>query len=434
MHVIDTLVVIELEEALSEFQRNIREGLLSDARKAWSEFATMVTGAQSIPFDVTINNRTARITRAAQEHKADMLVLGAFGERPVDVGLGTMATACVRNASSDVLLVRDTHTGPFKTVVVGLDFSETSALALKRAAELALLDKAELRVFHVFDPPWHRLHYRAPTVEVAPHFDQAVQRWVVAPAYGICPLRCVHVPGVGPSVRALRQRLASERDRSVRAASGRRFDRAGHARPIERARPLPWQHGRVGSQEHDVLVAGGQAEQGCDRVRAAKRMAQFDREPAGHSLSLVVDHNQCHKHQPDHEQCVRLDQLPPALDVIELPYNRSRHEHDDPQGGRNVRGRNAREQRPVGGQIDRQQHGHVERVAAENVRDRQVEGSKAHSGNRSDQLRERRAERDQRRADERLSQPGQLGDPSGGPGDKGRRNQDRKSPFADRRR
>lgn len=170
VHVIDTLVVIELEEALSGFQQNIREGLLSDARKAWSEFAMTVTGAQSIPFDVTINNRTVGITRAAQEHNADLLVLGAFGKRPVDVGLGTMATACVRNASSDVLLVRDTHAGRFKTIVAGLDFSETSALALKRAAEFALLDKAELRVLHVFDPPWHRLHYRAPTVEVAPHF------------------------------------------------------------------------------------------------------------------------------------------------------------------------------------------------------------------------------------------------------------------------
>jgi universal stress protein E len=170
VHILDTLVVIELEEALSEFQRNIREGLLSDARKAWSEFALNVPGAQEIPFDVRINNRTVEVTRAAQEHEADLLILGAFGRRPVDVGLGTMATACVRNAPSDVLLVRDTHAGGFKTIVVGVDFSETSALALRRAAELALLDKAELHVLHVFDPPWHRLHYRAPTVEVAPHF------------------------------------------------------------------------------------------------------------------------------------------------------------------------------------------------------------------------------------------------------------------------
>ncbi len=170
VHVIDTLVVIELEEALSEFQRNIREGLLADARKAWSEFAGTVPGAQAIPFDATINNRIVGVMQAAQRHRADLLILGAFGQGPVDVGLGTMATACVRTSAADVLLVRDTQVGPFKTVVAGVDFSETSARALKRAAEIAMLDRAELRVMHDFDPPWRRLHYRAPTVEAAPQF------------------------------------------------------------------------------------------------------------------------------------------------------------------------------------------------------------------------------------------------------------------------
>ncbi|HEX5042054.1 MAG TPA: universal stress protein [Candidatus Polarisedimenticolaceae bacterium] len=175
VHVIDALVTAEVEEALSDVQRHIREGLLADARRAWSEFAMTVPGAQAVPFEVTISERTAGIRRAVREHRADLLILGAFGRSPVDVGLGTMATACVRAAPSDVLLVRDTHAGPFRSIVAGVDFSETSGLALKRAGELALLERAELRVLHVFDPPWHRLHFRGPTLEVAP---RASERYV----------------------------------------------------------------------------------------------------------------------------------------------------------------------------------------------------------------------------------------------------------------
>jgi len=170
VHVIDTLVAIELEEALSDLQRNIRDGLLSDARRAWLEFAAQVPGTKEIPFDVTINSRLVGIIQEACKFKTDLLILGAFGHQPPDVGLGTVASACVRGAPSDVLLVRDTQHGPFKTIVAAVDFSETSAHALRRAAHFTKLDDAQLHVLHVFDPPWHRLHYRAPTVEVAPQF------------------------------------------------------------------------------------------------------------------------------------------------------------------------------------------------------------------------------------------------------------------------
>lgn len=172
VHVIDTTVVIELEATLSAFQKSIREGLVSDARKAWTEFAASIPGAARLEFDVSINNRITGILNHAQQHKADLLVMGAFGDRPVDVGLGTVATACVRKSATDVLLVRDNQAGPFKKVVAAVDFSSTSARALARAALVAGQDGAELHVLHVFDAPWHRLHYRAPSVLTPPHLQK----------------------------------------------------------------------------------------------------------------------------------------------------------------------------------------------------------------------------------------------------------------------
>ncbi len=119
-------------------------------------------GAAGMSIEVSIENRIVGILRRAREQKADLLVYGAFGDRRPEVGIGTVASACVRKSMTDVLLVRDTQPGAFTTVVAAVDFSETSARALARAAQFAAQDGAELHVLHVFSAPWHRLHYRAP--------------------------------------------------------------------------------------------------------------------------------------------------------------------------------------------------------------------------------------------------------------------------------
>ncbi len=172
VHVIDSLVATELEEALAGARDNIREGLKQDARRAWEAFARTVVGADRISLDVRIDHRVQGILAAASESAADLLVLGANGMREPAVGMGTAATACIRHAKSRVLLVRDTHDGPFRRVVACVDFSPTSLSALDQAARVATQDGAELHVLHVFEAPWHRLHYRAPTPESDPHFQQ----------------------------------------------------------------------------------------------------------------------------------------------------------------------------------------------------------------------------------------------------------------------
>lgn len=172
VHVIDTLVASELEEAMSAFQENVRDGLIAGARQAWTAFAATVDGAGAVPIDVRIDHRFRGILAAARDAKADLLVIGAHGTREPEVGPGTVANACVRHAMSKVLLVRDTQPGPFNAVVACVDFSPTSLLALDQAARVATQDGAALHVLHVFDAPWHQLHYRAPTPEAAPHFQK----------------------------------------------------------------------------------------------------------------------------------------------------------------------------------------------------------------------------------------------------------------------
>jgi nucleotide-binding universal stress UspA family protein len=57
-------------------------------------------------------------------------------------------------------------------VVVGVDFSATSKRALEAAARVVAQDDGILSIVHVFNPPWARFHYRAPTEAASPRFQQ----------------------------------------------------------------------------------------------------------------------------------------------------------------------------------------------------------------------------------------------------------------------
>jgi nucleotide-binding universal stress UspA family protein len=107
-----------------------------------------------------------------EQHTIDLLVLGTHGLSPASRGVGSTAAGCIRKAHARVLLVEDAHATPFTAIVACVDFSETSRFALKQAVRVAMQDKARLLVLHVFDAPWHHLHYRSPSDESSPDFQK----------------------------------------------------------------------------------------------------------------------------------------------------------------------------------------------------------------------------------------------------------------------
>jgi len=150
VHVVDAPVDAMPEEAeLTELQRGIREGLVEDARKRWDAFIEGTPAARDLRLDVCVAHRLVGIRRQLDHHKADLLVIGAFGKERPSVGMGTLASACVRSLPTDVLIVRDNNRDPFRTVVVGIDFSATCQRALEAAALIAHGDGARLYAPHV---------------------------------------------------------------------------------------------------------------------------------------------------------------------------------------------------------------------------------------------------------------------------------------------
>lgn len=145
VHIVDTGDHPHRSAHLTPLQQKIRSGLHDEAQYRWAGFAHDA-GASSdqLPLEVGDGSRFGGIYQRVVDRRADLLVLGAVGHGRPHVGLGTLSSGCIRGAPADVLVVREDFQGPFRTVVVGVDFSETSRRALEAGAMLAANEAAKL--------------------------------------------------------------------------------------------------------------------------------------------------------------------------------------------------------------------------------------------------------------------------------------------------
>ena len=89
----------------------------------------------------------------ADEEDADLVVVGARGQSPVRrMLLGSTASHLLRKSRCPVLVVRKPFLHAYRRVLLPLDFSPGSALALQLARELA--PQADLVLLHAFDVPF----------------------------------------------------------------------------------------------------------------------------------------------------------------------------------------------------------------------------------------------------------------------------------------
>lgn len=101
----------------------------------------------------------ASVFAAAERVAADLVVMGATGAgRFRDLVLGSTTGRVVRKSARDVLAVRRPPGGPYRSVLVPVDFSPDSAAALARARALA--PQAVVTVLHAFEVPFEgKLRY-----------------------------------------------------------------------------------------------------------------------------------------------------------------------------------------------------------------------------------------------------------------------------------
>ncbi len=95
--------------------------------------------------------------KVIEDEEADLVIMGACGHGDVgDGNIGSLTERTLLNASdSDLLVVRKPWNFKGRPIVVGIDGSENSYAALKRAIEISKIVDAPVEAVAVYDPYFH---------------------------------------------------------------------------------------------------------------------------------------------------------------------------------------------------------------------------------------------------------------------------------------
>lgn len=186
MHVLTIPAIIPVPPAMFPWPMPSQEDLAADAMRRWEGFAQGCEGKDKVRFEIFAGSPREEILRQATDQKADLLVLGAHSVRDAKRGIGTVAAACVRRAETKVLLVQPGAVGPFRCVVVCVDFSETSRLAVEQAVRVAANDDAALHIVHVYHDPWWGMNPPVEVMENMPDFEAQLRRGVESRLRSFC--------------------------------------------------------------------------------------------------------------------------------------------------------------------------------------------------------------------------------------------------------
>jgi len=136
------------EPPMRELKRSVFEqarGLADEAR------AALAPCDLAVETDVVVGDPRAEILRAADEWRADLIVLGARGLGRIKRWLlGSVSLAVARHASCPVLVVKG-RPRKLGSVLVAMDGSDDSFQAVRFLQALALLRRTKLRLLSVVE-------------------------------------------------------------------------------------------------------------------------------------------------------------------------------------------------------------------------------------------------------------------------------------------
>ncbi|MFN3891041.1 MAG: universal stress protein [Beijerinckiaceae bacterium] len=105
-------------------------------------------------FSVTLGDPFSSVTQAASDFGCDLLVIGPHRRQLLkDAFVGTTAERIIRTSRAPVVMANATPASPYRHILVAVDFSDSSASALRLVAGMDWGDTPAISVVHCFDPP-----------------------------------------------------------------------------------------------------------------------------------------------------------------------------------------------------------------------------------------------------------------------------------------
>lgn len=143
VHVIDN----ELPARLADRQAADAEALIAE------HLRSLPTQAAALDVKVIRGTDSEDIIAVAEDLKADLVVLGIHRNEPQRlVFTGTTAERVIRKGARPVLMVKDRCSGPYRQILVAIDFSIYSRRAVGFAVRM--FPEADFRLVHAYDVPF----------------------------------------------------------------------------------------------------------------------------------------------------------------------------------------------------------------------------------------------------------------------------------------
>jgi nucleotide-binding universal stress UspA family protein len=120
----------------------------------------------------------AGILAAAEDVRADLIVVGPHRRRLSDVFVGTTAERMVRRSTRPLLVAVEDPSAHHRGTLLALDFDEASQVAARQALALGVFDHTDVVVMHAFDAPAEHLMKRSlePVVSIQSYVEEERKR------------------------------------------------------------------------------------------------------------------------------------------------------------------------------------------------------------------------------------------------------------------
>ncbi len=139
------------EEAMNKIKAMLPEELL---------------GSEDIVPIIRFGKPLSEVIQFAKEKDVDIIAIGTHGRAGVDrIILGSVAERVVRKAHCPVMVVRSRKYIGFKRIIVPIDFSDCSRIALEYAAATARAHRSKLTILHVYEESFIEPYVRAANTE-----------------------------------------------------------------------------------------------------------------------------------------------------------------------------------------------------------------------------------------------------------------------------
>jgi len=155
VHVMDQLLLQMFAGTVDEHPLATEQRLLDSARRQLQEHASQVANRFGVPVknEVLVGRIHKQMAHYAQAQAIDLSVFGAHGENfLLDMFIGSTASKFLRKGHQPTLIVRAAEQHPYRHVLVAVDLSSASRLAVESALRIA--PQAAIHLLHVSDLPF----------------------------------------------------------------------------------------------------------------------------------------------------------------------------------------------------------------------------------------------------------------------------------------